>query len=339
MAPFPVYPVDTGSVSSYFSSFPVRSCEFSALPTIQKALDETIYSCTTPGSRERKKAVYRHSNPAGNIFGLSLALCEADRISYVVKLIEFLCIVDDAMEDLPFEEACIEHSILRQALHESYDDDRYGGQAVDLMKNFLRELRKELVSLGDLSTSLLLKTLDTSLRDRDSDDSEFTTLAEYIPYRKTNFDYDFVCQLLCWAMNIPLAVQNDPLARAYEHIIGVIVGLSNDYFSWEMERQQTTDRVRNAVPVLMKEHSVSEVQAKLMLKEVIVEEERKARKLKSDITSQSVKDEDLARYVSGMELFAAGYSFWCATCPRYHRPQKEENPVELNAEFSIAVEV
>ncbi|KAJ3743731.1 isoprenoid synthase domain-containing protein [Lentinula detonsa] len=321
MAPFTSHSVDDARISSYFSSLPVRSCEPDALPTIQQALNDTVYSCTTPGSKERKKAEYRHTNPAGNLFGLSFALSEVDRLAYVVKFIEFLCIVDDVMEDLPFGEACIEHAILRQALYDCYDNDQYGGRAVGLMKSFLRELRIELTGFDDPSTPLLLKTLDTSLRDRDSDDSEFMTLAEYIPYRKTNFDYDFVCQLLRWGMNIPPAVQDDPLARAYDKSIGVIVGLTNDYFSWAMERQETTDRIRNAVAVLMKEHSISETQAQIMLKEVIVNEEKKAKKLRDNIMNQSKADEELKRYVTGMELFAAGYSFWCATCPRYHRPQ------------------
>ncbi|KAJ4474920.1 isoprenoid synthase domain-containing protein [Lentinula aciculospora] len=324
MAPFPSQPVDTASIPSYFSSLPVWSCEQDALPTIRKALNDTIYSCTAPGSKERKKAEYRHTNPAGNLFGLAFALCEADRIGCVTKLIEFLCIVDDVMENLPFGEACIEHAILRQALYKTYDDDQYGGRAASKMKSYLRELRIELISLNDPNTSLLLKTLDTSLRDRDSDDSEFQTLAEYIPYRKTNFDYDFVCQLVRWAMDIPPVVQENILAKSYEHIIGVIVGLTNDYFSWEMERQQPTDRIRNAVPVLMKEHSISEVQAKSILKEVIVHEERKARELRSEIMNQGEESEQLKRYVTEMEIFAAGYGFWCATCPRYHRPQKEE---------------
>ncbi|KAJ3909339.1 hypothetical protein F5879DRAFT_933764, partial [Lentinula edodes] len=89
MAPSPSQLVNTANISSYFSSFPVRSCELDALPTIQQALNDTIYGCTAPGSKEREKAEYRHTNPAGNLFGLSFALCEADRLGYVGKLIEF----------------------------------------------------------------------------------------------------------------------------------------------------------------------------------------------------------------------------------------------------------
>ena len=61
-------------------------------------------------------------------------------------------------------------------------------------------------------------------------------------------------------MKLPLKFceEEEILARKYEHFIGVIVGLTNDYFSWEMEKNQPTDRIRNAVLVLTKEHSISE---------------------------------------------------------------------------------
>jgi hypothetical protein len=139
----------------------------------------------------------------------------------------------------------------------------------------------------------------------------------------------FVCQLLRWAMKIPLNLnqRDEGLANKYEHIVGVIVGLTNDYFSWEMEAQQTSDRVRNAVPVLMVEHSVSEPQAKSILKEVILNEEKKATELKNSIEDAMDIGGQLRSYLSMLELFAAGYSYWCATCPRYHRPQKEEDLV------------
>ncbi|KAJ3753760.1 isoprenoid synthase domain-containing protein [Lentinula raphanica] len=324
MAPFTSHPVDSACAPAFFSSFPVISCEPDALPTIQRALNDTIYSCTTPGSKERRKALYRHTNPAGNLFSLAFALSETDRLRYVAQFIEFLCILDDSTENMPFEEACTAHSIIRQALTDKYDVDHNGAKAVGMMKNFLHNLCEELFGLDDPSTALLLKTLDRSLRDRDSDDSEFVTLAEYIPYRRTNFDHDFVCQLLRWGMNVKPEVQESPLLRTYELINGTIVGLTNDYFSWEMERQQPTDRIRNAVPVLMTEHGISEIPAKAMLKEVLIEEERKAEALKTRIMMAELEgDEQVKRYMTGMDLFAAGYSFWCATCPRYHRPQKE----------------
>jgi hypothetical protein len=326
MAPFTSYPVDTASAAPYFSSFPVRSCEHDALPTIQQALQSTIYSCTAPETREQKKAKYRHTNPAGNLFALSFSLSEEDRLGYVVKFIEYLCIVDDVMEDLPFKEACEGHAILREPLSDEYKNEGYEGQVVGKLRGFLHDIRMELVSENDPSSLKLLETLDTSLRNRDSVDSEFLTLEDYIPYRKVNFDYDFVCQLIRWATRLPLKFcqEEELLASKYEHMIGVIVGLTNDYFSWEMEKNEPTDRIRNAVLVLTKEHSISDQQAKIMLKDIIIREENKALELKHELASNMNLDlEQLKLYVTALELFAAGYSYWCATCPRYHRIQKE----------------
>ncbi|KAF9068428.1 isoprenoid synthase domain-containing protein, partial [Rhodocollybia butyracea] len=308
--------IDTTDVASYFSSLPVKNCQFEAQSTIDEALRTTIQNCTVPDARERKKAEYRHTNPAGNLFGLCFPLSEKERLKYVVQFIEFLCIVDDVMEDLPFGEACIEYAIMRQVLYKKYDDDKYVGQLVGGMKMFLRNIRLELADQNDPENSI---------------DREFETLESYIPYRKTNFDYDFVCQLIRWAMKIPLklAEKEELLARKYEHVIGVIVGLTNDYFSWQMERGQPTDR--NAVPVLMKEYNLPDEQARTLLKGIIVNEEEKVRKLNSEMDTRKGVSEDLENYTSALGLFAAGYSFWCSTCPRYSRPQTEEDfAVPLN---------
>ena len=119
--------------------------------------------------------------------------------------------------------------------------------------------------------------------------------------------------------------EKELLVSKYEHSIGVIAGLTNDYFSWEMERNQPTDRLRNAVAVLIKEHSIPESEAKVMLKDYIMKEEKKALELMHESESNKEDFEQVTRYLTALELFAAGYSFWCSTCPRYHRIQKEED--------------
>jgi len=62
-----------------------------------------------------------------------------------------------------------------------------------------------------------------------------------------------------------------------------------------------------------------------LLKGIIVNEEEKVRKLNLEMDTRKDVSEDLKNYTSALGLFAAGYSFWCATCPRYSRPQTEED--------------
>ncbi|KAF9025034.1 isoprenoid synthase domain-containing protein, partial [Rhodocollybia butyracea] len=313
MAPFKAQYIDTTNITSYFSSLPVKSCQLDAQATIDEALRNTIQSCTVPNARERKKAEYRHNNPQ-EIF------LDYERLKYAIQFIEFLCIVDDMMEDLPFGEACIEHSILRQALYKKYDENEYGGQLVGGMKMFLQNIRLELADQNDPENLALLAALDSSLHHRDSVEGGFEILKSYVPYRKTNFDYNFVCNLIRWAMKTPLQFgkKEELLARKYEHVIGIIVSLTNNYFSWQMEREQSTDRIRNAVPVLMKEYKLPDEQARTLLKGIIVNEEEKVRRLNVEIDTRKDISEDL-------KIIQVRYSFWCATCPRYSRPQTEED--------------
>ncbi|ESK84496.1 geranylgeranyl pyrophosphate synthase [Moniliophthora roreri MCA 2997] len=112
------------------------------------------------------------------------------------------------------------------------------------------------------------------------------------------------------------------LLPTYKYSIGVIVGLVNDYFSWNMEKlqlEQDGDRIRNAVAVLLRQYAISERQAQAEVKKIIVGEEAKVRSLfDRHVTAMS---EGMRRYLEQLQLFASGYSFWCATAPRYIRAQ------------------
>ena len=132
-----------------------------------------------------------------------------------------------------------------------------------------------------------------------------------------------VTHLTLWAMDIdicPIELNSDVLVKV-KHSTGVIASLSNDYFSWEREKRQQDlagSRIWNAVAVFMKEHNVSEPEAKKGVKRIILEEEARLR-----ILVQKSEDMTAAarRYIDGLQSIAGGYGFWCATCPRYSKPE------------------
>ncbi|ESK90132.1 fusicoccadiene synthase [Moniliophthora roreri MCA 2997] len=309
---------------AYFSSFLVKDCWNEVGKDIQEALDDTIQRCTQPGTKERKKAVYRHENPAGNLYGLMCGGCNVERVAPFVRLIEFLCIIDDVLEDLPHREALIEHEILCKALR--------GDEIHQTTKNtrpewisFLRDIRSELLAIDSIRSPALLNTLNKSLRDRDSSPVEFGTIEEYIPYRLLNFDYEFVAHLFLWTTAIDLTAEEteSDVLQAFKYSIGVIVGLANDYYSWNKEKLEYklegADRIRNAVAVLLKQYRVSEKQAQAEVKKMVISEESRVHTLLS--VHESAMSAGLKRYVDTMQVFAGGYVYWCSTCPRYARPQ------------------
>lgn len=124
-------------------------------------------------------------------------------------------------------------------------------------------------------------------------------------------------------MNINLTDEETASVREFEWTLGGVLALTNDYFSWRKEKLQSTDRIRNAVPVLMHQYNLSQEVARVLLKGLIIEEEEKAKKLRMKLEKREMSA-DLKRYVEALELYAGGNFYWSATCPRYNKPQEEE---------------
>lgn len=122
--------------------------------------------------------------------------------------------------------------------------------------------------------------------------------------------------LIRWGMGITLNDEEYDQVREYDMAIASAAGLTNDYFSWNIEKDQVTDRVRNGVDVLMKEHGIPESAAKTMLAGVIVDEEARCVVLKNELVKQNVS-EKILKYCTAIELFAGGSCYWQATAPRY----------------------
>lgn len=117
-------------------------------------------------------------------------------------------------------------------------------------------------------------------------------------------------------MGITMSEEDYKSIEQFDIAMGNILGLTNDYFSWHVEKNQVTDRVRNGVYVLMKEHGLKDDVAKPLLLGVIVEEETKAARLKEQRLKKPCSEE-IIRYFEAIELYVGGSCYWHATAPRY----------------------
>ncbi|THU76065.1 terpenoid synthase [Dendrothele bispora CBS 962.96] len=312
-------------LSSYFILLPVRSCENSAAVVLYRSIQSTIQNCCVLGSNLERKAVYRHSNPFGNLYGMMFCQSEQDRFELTIQFVEFLCILDDVTEDMSQDQALLAHRYLCEILDFTSSNETAQQSQHQMMKKFcvfLTSMRDKLTSFDSESGLQLVSALSKTIGDRESGPNSFATLEEYIPIRLMNLDHRFICQLLLWSMKInPLDLGfNMDAVIQFQHNAGVIAGFTNDYFSWNMEKQQYTnsDRIRNAIPVLMKEHSVGETEARRLLKDRITEEVGQQNNLRRQIEEELHVSEDIVRYINGLDCLVGGYSYWCFTCPRYH---------------------
>ncbi|TFK35720.1 isoprenoid synthase domain-containing protein [Crucibulum laeve] len=321
MAPILSTVINTSHVPSYFSYLPVRIHNDAA--AIDEATLHAIETCAPVGSKERSQAIYRHSNPHGNPYALCHGECDIEKLKFFVKVVELIWIDDDVTEELPHAEALNDHEILRQGLHREFDSNPDTGKTVGVKKQYMREAREGMLALDPKDTPALLDTLDKYLKEYDNSDEKFKTIEEYLPYRIPNAGYRVCSHFTRWAMDIHLTKEEFEAVHEFEWALGGVLALTNDYFSWRKEKFQFTDRVRNAVPLLMNQYKLGQDQARLLLKGIIVDEEERAKRLRMELEARPNLSSDMKRYIEALELYSGGNCYWSATCPRYNKPQEE----------------
>jgi hypothetical protein len=84
--------IDTSRVPSYFSYLPVRIHKETT--AIDLATHDAIEACSPLGSKERRQAIYRHSNPFGNPYALCHGECDIEKLNFFVKVVELIWIDD-----------------------------------------------------------------------------------------------------------------------------------------------------------------------------------------------------------------------------------------------------
>ena len=123
-------------------------------------------------------------------------------------------------------------------------------------------------------------------------------------------------------MNLHLTPEELESVQELEWTLGGVLALTNDYFSWKKEKLQSTDRIRNGVHVLMKGHGLHQERAKSLLRGIVVDEEEKVKRLKTErVANGPPMSEELKRYVEALEIYVGGNCYWSATCSRYNNPQ------------------
>ncbi|KAF8967666.1 isoprenoid synthase domain-containing protein [Flammula alnicola] len=301
MAPVLSKIVDTSLVPSYFSYLPVRMHK--DVEAIDAATWDAIETCAPPGSKERIQAVYRHTNPYGNPYALCHGECDITKLEYFVKVVEMIWIDDDVTEELPHAEALYEHEVLRHGLHREFDDNTTQARP-SALKRRTCALPARACSRSTPRHPGTACHARQIPKEYDNSETDFMTIEEYLPYR------------------FPMRGTGSALTLRDGRWISTY-GRRNPG-----QKFQSTDRVRNAVPLLMRQYSLPENQARLLLKGIIVDEEERAKKLCMKLESRPDLSSELKRYIEALELYSGGNCYWSATCPRYNKPQEEKGKVE-----------
>ena len=100
------------------------------------------------------------------------------------------------------------------------------------------------------------------------------------------------------------------------------ISLTNDLFSWEKERdaaeRHCSPHIVNAIWVLMREHSITELEAQELCREKIRENVEKSVGVCRATMEDFAISLDLRKYVEAIQYSLSGNLVWSIYCPRYH---------------------
>ncbi|OQD62687.1 hypothetical protein PENPOL_c011G03526 [Penicillium polonicum] len=299
-------------VPVFFSRYPAGISI--AAREVEDALRKIDEEASEEGTRERRRAVIRHTNPYGDPFTICHCSAFPDRLALLSCLVEVMWIHDDVTEEMDHTSACREHDELAKVLQLDIDPSMF--ESGNVRQRSLAVVLRKAIDIDPEQAPAMIEMLKNYLATFDNIGGDFTRMEEYMPYRIANCGYWMSSYFIRWGMDMTLSEEDYASIEQFDIAMGNVLGLTNDYFSWNIEKDQETDRMRNGVVVLMKEHQTTADAAKMMLLGIIVEQESLAAKLKEERLKKPASTEIL-QYFEAIELYVGGSCYWHSTAPRY----------------------
>ncbi|KAJ3532750.1 hypothetical protein NMY22_g7617 [Coprinellus aureogranulatus] len=314
-------PVNTSDLPFFFTRLPVRIHR--EKEEIQRVTLELVDATKDEGTKAHKQALYRHAvtGPDMNIYALSYCEADLDKLKVIIEFIELLWKVwIDIMEEVPLEEAVPKYEQLRRAMYEEYTSEpateNQFGTRVKRFHNICRELRaKDAAGWTELQAAIEEGLMV------EAKVKEWESLEEYLDVRKVHSGNNVLTTFLRWSMGIHLTQGELEFIMPFTDLIGIWLGLMNDLMSWKRERTQPTDRVMNAVYVLMKRYNLPEEVAIDTTRGMLVKQEGKVLEMARNLQREEGLSQALKVYIESLEHYAGGWFYWCLLAPRYAKPQ------------------
>ncbi|KAL0057466.1 hypothetical protein AAF712_015893 [Marasmius tenuissimus] len=312
--------IDTTLVPQYFQRFPVRLHKDE--PLIAQGSDATrkMFRRLVPESEKdtRSYAV----GPYGVVHAFCYPEGKAEKVKLAAEITEALWMYDDIIEALPQEEAALEHAAVKQLVSGDKIADAAPGKK-NLRTSIFHDARDRITALDPERAPWIIGTLRQYLTEYDGNDKTYDDVEEYCTFRTLNVGYRTCSLWVQWTLDIYLNDEETQITKEFDAACARVMALTNDYWSWEMEKKEVVDRfagIRNAIPVVMKQHSLSEKDVKILVKDLTIQAEEVV--WKTGLKLKETGTDTIKDYVDGILLLMGGSGFWSATSPRYNSVQK-----------------
>ncbi|KAF2688339.1 terpenoid synthase [Lentithecium fluviatile CBS 122367] len=302
--------IDISSSPSCITTFPV--CRHAARKTWLEIV---------PSAKDRE--LRSHSaGPYGNFFAITWPYGKMDRVKLATEIIETLWVYDDLAEDIPHSKAAEVHAKIRDSLEADKVSEQPSRKTV--IMGLFHEFSERLVRMDKEGASRVIDSLKSYLQDYDSKKGAFLDINEYTEFRVVNVGFWIMESFMQWALDICLTPAEQEVCHKFCLSAGRAMGLTNDLYSWNVERNDPANRQWNAVPVIKKQYDLTEEDAVVYLKGLIVQHEQKTRQLGLEVRRQCAGSRKMAKYVDAMGMMLGGNCFWSSNCPRYNNEIENE---------------
>ncbi|KAF3912494.1 hypothetical protein ABW20_dc0106188 [Dactylellina cionopaga] len=158
-------------------------------------------------------------------------------------------------------------------------------------------------------------SLKTLYKGYDHTEEPFSTIEAYSKFRELNVAYCVMDALTRWCLLIELNETETQATKNFHDNAAQVMGISNDFYSWGMEKKDTRGRQWNAIPVIMHQFGLNEDHAKIHLKGLLVDLEQT--NLRLGLELKKYKSKALDRYVDAVQIMLGANDFWGSSCFRY----------------------
>ncbi|KAI8955300.1 fusicoccadiene synthase [Xylaria longipes] len=248
--------------------------------------------------------------------------CLPDRLELVSYANEFAFLYDDKMESFDLKKDFKKEATkMLDAFGDGALDQRVNAKSGP-EKRLQTQMLSEMMALDPVRavTSMKAWARFVQLASR-ARSSPFETLEEYVPSRVIDAGELIWFGTLTFGMALTIPDDEYEICMETARSGYAALGLTNDLFSWEKERDDAMgtglDYVFNAIWVIMKERSVTEAEAKIICCSEIQKYISTFRQTVEETKHNSCLSQDLRTYLEAVLYSISGNLVWSIYCPRY----------------------
>ncbi|GAB7325549.1 hypothetical protein MBLNU13_g09550t2 [Cladosporium sp. NU13] len=154
--------------------------------------------------------------------------------------------------------------------------------------------------------------------------SEFKSFDEFLPFRYEDAAAPFYLEFCRFAMGAKVSEEQRQDVDHITRPVMTAMVLANDYYSFDKEYDEYlsvpgSEEPRNSICLLMKQHEKTLSEARLFLKQKMIELEQEYSSNRQDYeATHPDMPTDLKKFLDAAEFAGSGAVYWCCVCPRYN---------------------